>query len=301
MEKLNTCCYLWGHLTTCFTNQLPKVYPMREQIQQFIAEGRTEDALALLVQSNSDAVLLQARYNQAKKQQNMGMIDFGEWSRVQAQVNYAALEMAGKVKSGSTSSTSTSTNSGSSTTSTTGSGKKVFVSYNHGDSEIARKTCTYLENAGLDVILDQDDMAAGRSIMEFIQDSIKRADAVVSIVSSKSLQSGWVGQESVASIYAVWLADKKFIPVKLDNVVFDIDFQITASENLIQKIDELKAKIKKLESLDLDSPGSRDDLSRMIELKNNLGKIMQRFTSVLMLDISGDNFESSMKKVLAAI
>lgn len=71
---------------------------MREQIQQLIAEGRTEDALAYLATHTSDAVLLQARYNQAKKQQNMGIIDFGEWSRVQAQVNYAALEMAGNVK-----------------------------------------------------------------------------------------------------------------------------------------------------------------------------------------------------------
>lgn len=71
---------------------------MREEIQQLIAEGRTEEALALLVQHNSDVVLLQARYNQAKKQQNMGIIDFKEWSRVQSQVNYAALEMAGNVR-----------------------------------------------------------------------------------------------------------------------------------------------------------------------------------------------------------
>ena len=275
---------------------------MREEIQQLIAEGRTEDALALLVKHNSDAVLLQARYNQAKKQQNMGMIDFGEWSRVQSQVNYAALEMAGQVKPDVSSGTSAGAPHQHAPAPVAASaGKKVFISYNHGDSEVARRTCTYLEKAGLDVILDQDDMAAGRSIMEFIQDSIKKADAVVSIVSSKSLASGWVGQESVASIYAVWLADKKFIPVKLDNVVFDIDFQITASKNLIQKIDELRAKIKELEDLGLDSPGSRDDLTRMVELKNNLGKIIQRFTSVLTLDISGDNFEPNMKKVLASI
>ncbi len=180
-------------------------------------------------------------------------------------------------------------------------GKKVFISYNHRDSEVARQICTYLEQAGNDVIIDQDDMAAGRSIMEFIQDSIKKSDAVVSIVSSKSLASGWVGHESVASIYAMWLADKKFIPVKLDNVVFDIDFQISATEALAMKIKELKAKIKKLESLGVDSPGSRDDLTRMVELKNNLGKIIQRFTSVLTLDISGDNFEPNMKRVLASI
>lgn len=71
---------------------------MKEETQQLIAEGRTEDALALLVKHNSDAVLLQARYNQAKKQKNMGMINFGEWSRVLNQVNHAALEMAGNIK-----------------------------------------------------------------------------------------------------------------------------------------------------------------------------------------------------------
>lgn len=70
---------------------------MREKVQQLIVEGRTEEALALLAQYNSEAVLLQARFNQAKKQQNMGLIDFGEWSRVLAQVNYAALAMASQI------------------------------------------------------------------------------------------------------------------------------------------------------------------------------------------------------------
>lgn len=277
---------------------------MREQIQQLISEGRTEEALTLLAKHNGDAVLLQARYNQAKKQQNMGMLDFSEWSKVQAQVNYAALEMAGQVKGGgasATPATSTSTVAPSQLAAAPASEKKVFISYNHGDSEVARRVCTYLEKEGLDVILDQDDMAAGRSIMEFIQDSIKRADAVVSIVSSKSLQSGWVGQESVASMYAVWLADKKFIPVSLDAVAFDIDFQITATENLTQKIEDFKGKIKKLEDLGGDARGPRDDLNRMIELKNNFGKIIQRLTSVLMLSIGGDSFEPTMRKVLASI
>lgn len=65
-------------------------------VQELISAGNTPDALAALVAVSPDAVLLQARYNQAKKQHNMGMIDFGEWSRIQAQVNYAALEMAAK-------------------------------------------------------------------------------------------------------------------------------------------------------------------------------------------------------------
>lgn len=270
---------------------------MREQIQQLISNGQTEEALALLASVNGDAVLLQAQYNQGKKQYSMGLIDFSDWSRVQARVNYAAIEMAGNTKlSGATQTSAPGTTHHSSHKS-----KKVFISYNHEDSIVARQACTYLENAGLDVILDQDDMSAGRSIMEFIQDSIKKADVVVSIVSSKSLQSGWVGQESVASMYAVWLADKKFIPVKLDNVAFDIDFQIAATESLTQKIKDLKTKIGRLEELEGDARGPREDLARMTELKSNLGKIIQRFTSVLMLDISGQLFEPNMKKVLTSI
>ena len=278
---------------------------MKEQIQQLIAAGQTKEALHLLVQITGDALLLQAQYNNGEKQFNLGLIDFGEWQRIQSRVNLAALEMASKpaapAGSSSSSDSTSAGQSGSSSGQASANKTKVFISYNHGDSEVARQVCTYLEKTGLDVIIDVDDMAAGRSIMEFIQDSIKKADAVVSIVSSKSLQSGWVGQESVASIYAVWLADKKFIPVKLDSVAFDIDFHISTTEGLALKIKELKTKIKKLESLDGDARASREDLARMTELKNNLGKIIQRFTSVLMLDISGNNFEPNMKKVLSAI
>ena len=271
---------------------------MKEQIQQLIATGQTEEALQLLVKSAPDAILLQARYNQGKKQYNMGLIEFGEWSRIQAQINYAALELAGSAK---TPATHTGTEQTHTSTDLPSNTKKVFISYNHADKEVARQVRTFLETKHIHVIIDEKDLAPGQSILEFIQQGIKKSDAVVSIVSSKSLESGWVGQESVASMYAVWLADKKFIPVKLDNVVFDIDFQISATEGLNLKIEELKSKIRKLESLDVDSPGSRDDLTRMVELKNNLGKIIQRFTSVFILDISGSNFDPSMTRVLAAL
>ena len=60
---------------------------MLEQIQQLIADGSTEEALALLAQQSSDALLLQARYNAGKKQYNMGLIEFSEWQRTQAQID----------------------------------------------------------------------------------------------------------------------------------------------------------------------------------------------------------------------
>ena len=80
---------------------------MKEQIQQLIANGRTEEALAILTRQAFDlkglrafeAVrLLQTRYNNDKKQYNMGLIEFSEWKRTQAQINYAVLEEAGHLK-----------------------------------------------------------------------------------------------------------------------------------------------------------------------------------------------------------
>ncbi|TNE61214.1 MAG: toll/interleukin-1 receptor domain-containing protein [Bacteroidetes bacterium] len=276
---------------------------MKEQIQQLIAEGRTEEALTMLAQQSSDALLLQARYNAGKKQYNMGLIEFSEWQRTQAQINYAALELANSLKSeaGGAAAAGGGAGAPAANPAPAAAGKKAFISYNHGDIEVGRKVHAFLAEQGVNVIRDEEDMPAGMSIMEFIQQSIKNCDAVVSIVSSKSLQSGWVGQESAASMYAVWLADKKFIPVKLDDVAFDIDFQIAAQETLLKNIEELETKIEKLRKLGGDSRAFDDDRNRLFELKNNLGQIIQRLKSVLMLDINGDNFEPSMKKVLERI
>lgn len=47
---------------------------MKQKIEQLISSGNIEEALELLAQhAGNDAILLQARYNQVKKQQNMGV------------------------------------------------------------------------------------------------------------------------------------------------------------------------------------------------------------------------------------
>lgn len=270
---------------------------MKDQIQQLISSGQTEEALQLLVKSAPDAILLQARYNQGKKQYNMGLIEFSEWSRIQAQINYAALELAGSLKNNASASTAQ-PNTGNNTASTS---KKVFISYNHEDKEVARNVRTFLENKGFDVILDEDDLAAGRSILDFIQASIKQCDAVVSIVSAKSLQSGWVGQESVASMYAIWMADKKFIPVRLDDVVFDSKFQIAALKSISAKILELDKDIQEIRSLGSDARDLEDDRKRLFDLQKEFSTILLKLKTVAMTMIQGDAFESGMNRVVTAI
>jgi hypothetical protein len=270
---------------------------MKEQIQQLIAAGRTEEALVLLALSVDDALLLQAQFSNGKRQFNMGLIDFNDWQRIQSRINYAALEMAG----GSSFKPNTPTVEKSQPVQAAPVQRKVFISYNHDDMEVALKSKVFLEKKGFDVIMDEEDLPPGKLIMDFIKESIRAADAVLSIVSAKSLKSGWVGQESVASMYAVWLADKKFIPVRLDNVAFDIDFMLEAQENIQNKLAELDTKIDKLRKLGGDPRAYDDDRNRLMELKNNLGIIIQRFKSVNMLEITDLKFEANMEKVAQEI
>lgn len=64
-----------------------------EKIKKLIRTGYTKDALNLLVQMNPNALLLQAQYNNSEKQFNLGLIEFSEWGRIQARVNFAIWEM----------------------------------------------------------------------------------------------------------------------------------------------------------------------------------------------------------------
>jgi hypothetical protein len=268
----------------------------KAQIQELISLGKTEEALEILAQLTNDAILLQSRFNGGKKQYSMGMIDYSEWSRMQAQVNFAVLERLNSIKGTEEKSSLPVVNQSNTTK------PKVFISYSWADKSIVSKVKAFVEKAGCDVTIDSEDMKAAQDIMGFIQHSIKNCDVVLSVVSSQSLMSGWVGQESMAAFYAIWLADKKFIPVKLDDVNFDIKFQIAVQKGIQTKLQELEEGLAELRSIPgADTRAFDDDRNKLIEIQNNLGKIIQRLKSVLTLDISGDNFEGNMKKVLESI
>ena len=68
-----------------------------EQCKALVAEEKTEEALALLMQHSSDATILKARYHQAERQRNVGLLDSGSWDGVLKRVKYALLELAATV------------------------------------------------------------------------------------------------------------------------------------------------------------------------------------------------------------
>lgn len=268
----------------------------KAHIQDLISLGKTEEALELLGQLTNDAVLLQSRYYGTKKQYNMGMIDFSEWSRTQAQINYAVLEMLNGLrgaKAGPTAATPPRPEQGG--------GPKVFVSYSWEDKQVAKSVKDYLEAHGCVVTIDDEHLDAGESISGFIQDSIRNNHFILSIVSQNSLSSGWVGRESTASFFAEWLANKQFIPVRLDNAFNDPRFFVTTLRSIEGKINDLDKLISETQAMRADTGPLDMDRKKLLDLKSKLPDILTRLKSVNTVPIDGENFSDGMKKIAARI
>ncbi len=262
---------------------------MKEQIQKLVADGKVEEALRLLAEHDSDAILLQARYNNGKKQYNMGLIDYSEWQRIQNQVNYAVLEMAGRVSPASGASVPQAP-----------AAPQVFISYNHKDAIHMHAVRGYLEKNDIQVFVDVANMAPGEDIQRFIDKAFKENHFVLSLVSENSLLSGWVSKEINAAILLNRLASK-WIPVSLDQSFMDSNFYFTASKHIEAKIGEVREKMKKALDADLDTRPFEDEMGRLRDLKANLGPTLESLKKVLVTDISGAMFEPGMQKVLTAI
>ena len=255
---------------------------MKEKIQELVAAGKTEEALELLRNCTDEAVLLMGRYTGTKRQYNMGLIDFGEWQRVQNQVNYAALELAGNCKEGATQPSRKTS---------------AFISYNHRDSLAMQAVRNYLERNGVDVMVDQQDMRAGEEIESFINRAFDNNRFVLSIVSENSLKSGWV---SVELNTAVVLNNRtsKWIPLSLDKSVFDHDFYLRATAEIEKEYEKRSAEM--IEALQKKIPiiHMQEEMARLEKLKANLGNTLAELRRVLIVDISGTFFDTGMGKVL---
>ena len=271
----------------------------KAQIQELISLGKTEEALELLEQLTTDAVLLQARFNGAKRQYSMGMIDFSEWSRTQAQINYAALEMMNSVRGADNKNLQR--NNGEPDIAKTEIKPKVFISYSWDDKLVVNEVKSYLEVNGCIVTIDDQNLEAGESISGFIQDSIKNNHFILSIVSQNSLSSGWVGRESTASFFAEWLADKQFIPARLDKSFNDPRFFVTTLRSIESKITELDEMINETQQMRADTGPLDMDRRKLLDLKAKLPDILTRLKSINTVPIDGDNFQNGMEKIMQKI
>ena len=113
--------------------------------------------------------------------------------------------------------------------------------------------------------------------------------------------SAWVGMESINTLVGEQIADKKFIPVAIETGFFERSFVRTAVTDINKTLEEIDDEIKWRLENNVGMEDLQNERTRYNDLKSKLPTIVANLTGRLTIDISGDNFEPGMKRVLESI
>ena len=183
-----------------------------------------------------------------------------------------------------------------------GTEKVVFISYNHKDETTAQAIKKKLEAENIKVIIDSVSMKAGTGIGEFIGESLRAANATISIVSNNSLLSGWVAMETVNMLnFNVLYKDKKFVPCVLDEQFLQPDYLEKATIDFDKKLATYEQQIQQRNKDDQDTRDINIKKSRIRFLRENLDGILAELDKGLYVNIEGDNLEKNWRKIVESI
>lgn len=176
--------------------------------------------------------------------------------------------------------------------------RRVFISYSHKDRYKLDDFVAALENAGIEIFLDELSMSAGEKIKEFM-DSINQVDMVIVILSKNSIQSPYISKEVELSIkYA-----KSIIPCHIDEDFLKRDQVAEISKLIDGKLREInKSILNRLETNPLDSVF---DLSQEQDLWRDFGRnigaqiaYFQGVKSISLIDGEGGGIDKMIQNVL---
>ena len=299
---------------------------LKEHLQGLIENAQIEDALKTFLEWSkqndekdliNNLILLNSRFYSLQKNINIGLIDdtradMGRNQIVHALNSYideipknARIEIVVKIfipiveneKRTYTSSTAKNETNKEDVINQ----QSVFISYNHKDVQLAEKIKHHLLNEKIKVVIDSDNLGAGEDIKGFIEDNVRKNSVVLSVVSTNSLMSSWVAMESVNTLYAQKVSDKKFIAACIDSSFFKRSFVDDALNKIEDEIQDIKETITKRLEKGRNITDLQNELARFMNLQHNLPNIVQRLKESLSVDVSGDNFEKGMRKIIASI
>lgn len=179
--------------------------------------------------------------------------------------------------------------------------KKIFISYNWNDQEKVMDISKVLNNNKAEVIIDTESMKSGEKIKEFIKRSISESAVTLSIISINSLYSAWVAYETIFGSISHEMNNSVFIPAFIDKSFLDIkitdDILKYADKKIKELEDMVKARISRNESfIDLSV-----EHEKYCKFKNNIPTIISSFRQKNCIDLSGDNVEKGIAKILTDI
>jgi len=278
-------------------------------IENLIIKGRLDQALEKMLgfadnHYRNSIILQMGRYNSLMSEINMGVVDSGFANTQKNQIRGAIQSIFNDMREeGLIPDMPVSGIANAEKDSDLGpAGKTVFISYNHGDKEVAQQAHEKLKASDIQVVIDSREMAPGTNITDFIKSSIQGSDVTLSIISNNSLMSSWVGLESIYSFYNEELGtDKKFIACFIEDDFFKDDFRIRVTRKIDGEIQKMNQLIDEHQQLNIDHRDLVGKLNRFHDLRHNLGTILERLRNSLCIDIREANFEAGMERVISTI
>lgn len=281
---------------------------IQHNVKNLISEGKTEKAINKLLEfvngKNTDihnqVIVLKNNFKKGKRDSNLGMITFQDWNQVQTRVNAAMLDLLPEIDGIEDNTAPTINPTG--TQQASAIKKTVFISYNHKDKTIAHKLKDALQQEGIEVTIDSENMKPGGSIRDFIDESVNHTNVTLSLVSKNSLLSSWVSFETINTFYLTKVnKDKKFIACYINDDFFNPRFELDAVKAIDAEILELDKLISEYSSMNLDSKVINAKKTNLHFLRKNLGDIIFHLNESLCIDIRGNNLEANIPRVIKAI
>ncbi|HBC88832.1 MAG TPA: hypothetical protein DCZ94_17960 [Lentisphaeria bacterium] len=181
--------------------------------------------------------------------------------------------------------------------------KQVFISYCHRDDIFVNKLVPILESSKINVIIDHKTLRLGDKIEEFIKKAVRNTEWTILIVSENSIKSPWVMAEFLETVFFEKFTNQsRLIPICLDKSIFNPDLPIEIDKELEIKIAEVDDRIRTAldRKMGLDPFVNVRDRLRILQF--NVGKAVERLSSVLMGDFSDPKlFNHEIKKILNAL
>ncbi len=284
----------------------------KHQIEQLILEGNLSGAISQLLKATNEngqkdlynmTILQSARYNQNENGNILGILSHQDYQQTRNQITYALQSVLDKCNfDGVPNERSLQTTvTEKETAKSTSRLPKIFISYSFKDHQVAFKIKQKLTDAGLEVIIDVDAMNTGESNAGFIKKCIQQSGITLSLVSPNSLMSAWVAMETIWSTYDETLRGRYFMPCTIDNSFFNYSFTDEALDALDVQTTEIKNTIKVRLQKGRGIEDLTEELTRINRLKNELPTIVGKLKNSFCVNISDDNFETGMGKVISDI
>jgi len=265
-----------------------------DHIQKLIGKnkiGEAFDYLLAIATNNEDMMqqilTVQSKYNNVKRKECLGMLSPEEIFTVQAQINYAMLEILKQFKDKLV------------LPGIHALRRSVFISYSHKDAAIANRLRDKLIGAGIAVIIDSANLKPGEDISRFIEKSVLDTHATISIVSRKSILSAWVAMETIITCRSYQAGPKKiFIPCYIEDDFFNRKFTDEALEIIETELKEIEEIKQSRAAHGRDTRDVNNEYTRLKDLCNGIDEIIRRLRESYCVDIRGENLEINVPNIV---